>query len=283
MSPLRPIVPELPALSSLPAAAPATRRGTASLLLGLLVSAVALQNIAWVVLLHSTDWRWPHLAAVFAIGLALAQIGMAGLWLALARGPLWQRGLIMIAAILLGGPLAALATNGFLVHWCVVTTIYAAITACPLLAARCLGVHLAVADDGAVSDPRLRQFTIRAILVLTTCVAALLGIGRILDYPWRQIGETAQFGLALGLIPWILGPLSLRTHRRTWPVLAAIVVCPLSGYLIDLTGFPPRNQIALLIGLTTVQGVLTLGMAAVVRLAGQRLQVPAWRIYPSDD
>lgn len=248
-------------------------RQSATLLLWLLVAAVVVQDITWLVLMRSTGWRWAHPAAVFAIGLALSQVGMSGVWLALARGPLWRRGLILLAAILFSGPLASQATTGYLVHWWVVTANYAAITALPLIAARYAGVCISAGDDSA-ADLRGRQFTIRAILMLTTGVAVFLGIGRTLDFPWRQMGETALFGLALGLIPWVLGIWYLRTETRLWPAVGAMVVCPLAAYLIELTGFPPANQIALLIALTTVQGVLTLGIAAILRLAGLRLHLP---------
>lgn len=274
MSPIRRIAQKLPACRSLPVPAAGSCRGSAALLLGLLATAVAVQNVAWVVLLRSTGWRWPHPAAVFAIGLALASIGMAGLWLALARSPFWQRGLLVLGAVLLGGPVAAHATSGLLMHWWVATAVYAAITALPLAAARFAGVHLPAENSDAAPDPRTRQFTIRGILVLTTSAAVLLGVGRVLDFPWRQMGETALFGLALGLIPWVVGLGRLRAEKRSRPVLAAVVVCPLAGWLIDLTGFPPPNQIGLLIALTSVQGVLTLGMAEILRLAGQRLHLP---------
>jgi hypothetical protein len=248
-------------------------RQSATLLLWLLATAVVVQDIAWLVLLRSMGWRWPHLATVFAIGLALSQVGMAGVWLALARGPFCLRGLLLLVAIFLGGLLGSKATTGYLAHWWIVTAIYAAVTALPLVAARYAGVSILAGDDPA-ADPRGRQFTIRAILILTTSVAVLLGISRTLDFPWRQMGEIALFGLGLGLIPWVLGLWYLHTDTRLWPAVGAIVVCPLAAYLIERTGFPPANQTALLIAMTTVQGVLTLGIAAILRLAGLRLHLP---------
>lgn len=274
MSRIRSIADGRPALDTAPEPLARTAgRQSATLLLWLLVTAVVVQDIAWLVLLRSMGWRWAHWATVFAIGLALSQVGMAGVWLALARGPLWRRGLLLLAAIFFSGLLASQATTGYLVHWWIVTANYAAITAVPLAAARYAGVIISASDVPA-ADPRGRQFTIRAILILTTGVAVLFGIGRTLNFPWRQMGEIALFGLALGLIPWVLGLWYLRTDTRLWPVLGALVVCPIAALLIERTGFPPANQTAMLIAMTTVQGVLTLGIAAILRLAGLRLNLP---------
>ena len=123
------------------------------------------------------------------------------------------------------------------------------------------------------SPVEARQFTLLSLLSLTTVAGAAFGVARYLDFPWDEIGKVAMFMVALGAIPWTAIPLALGCVRLWIPLAATAVVCPLVGWAISKTGFPPEHP-GELIAMTCLQGSLTLGICAVVRLAGYRLAWP---------
>jgi hypothetical protein len=243
------------------------------LLVRLLAAAILLQNLVWLVVLRTTGNDWPSSPAVIAMGLVFAQVGMAGVLVTWGSGPLLLRALAAIPLVFFSAVLASRSTNNNLPVWLSVLMIDAAIVAAPLAVARLAGVRIARIDEPQ-DAPASRQFTIFGLLTLTTLVAVLMGIGRLLDFPWGEIGQFTLFALALGGIPWVCAPTALAAYRWYWIALAAAVVCPFAGWLISLTGFPPQNDKVALIAMCCIQGALTIAACAVVRVAGYRLVWP---------
>jgi hypothetical protein len=62
-------------------------------------------------------------------------------------------------------------------------------------------------------------------------------------------------------------------------ILATVAVCPLVGWGLSKTGFPPEHPREL-IAMSCLQGALTLGTCAVIRAAGYYLAWPG-RSIPS--
>jgi hypothetical protein len=143
----------------------------------------------------------------------------------------------------------------------------------PLVVCRLAGVAVLPARKfSAVRGSR--QFTIFGLLVLTTLVAVLLGIGRVIEIPWRQLGEAALFSVAIAVIPCVLGPLTL--SRSPWPasIVAGATICPAIGALFTVTGFAPPNQPLELAAMASVQGAVIVAACLVARLADFRLTGP---------
>jgi hypothetical protein len=118
-----------------------------------------------------------------------------------------------------------------------------------------------------------RQFTILGLLSLTTLVAIGLAIAQRLQFPWQELGGVVLFTLALGLIPWILVPLTLSRVPLLGGVLAAGVICPVMGVAMAYTGFPPEEPVELAVMCLVMGGVIVVA-CAVVRVAGYRLNGP---------
>lgn len=244
------------------------------LVLRLLAAAILLQNLVWLVVLRTSGSDWPSVPAVIAMGLVFAQVGLAAVLVVWGSGPLLLRSLAAIPLIFFAAILAARSTNENLPVWSSVLLAIVAIVAAPLAVARLAGVRI-VPDDEPLYAAGSRQFTIFGLLTLTTLVAVILGVCRLLRFPWDEIGQVALFALALGGIPWICSPTALAADRWYWVVVPAPVVCPLAGWLISLTGFPPEEHKLALIAMASVQGALTIGACAVVRVAGYRLVWPS--------
>ncbi len=242
------------------------------LVLRLLAAAIFLQNLVWLVVLRSSGADWPAVPAVIAMGLVFAQVGLAAVLVVWGSGTLLLRSLVAIPLIFFAAILAARSTNENLPAWISILLAITVIVGAPLSIARLAGVWI-VKSCEPLNMAGSRQFTIFGILTLTTLVAVILGIGRLL-FPWREIGGVALFALALGGIPWICAPTALAADRWHGIVIPAVVVCPLAGWLISLTGFPPEQHKVALIAMACIQGALTIGACAVVRVAGYRLVWP---------
>jgi hypothetical protein len=256
--------------ANLSEAAPHNHR---QLLVRLLAAAIFLQNLVWLLVLRTSGTDWPATPAVIAMGLVFGQAGLAAVLVAWGSGPLLLRALVAAPLVFFSAILAARSTNENLSLWLSVLLADAAIVAAPLGVARLAGVRIARIEeppDAAGS----RQFTIFGLLTLTTLVAVVMGVCRLLDFPWHEIGGFTLFALALGSIPWICASTALAADRWYWVVLAGGITCPLAGWLISLTGFPPEQDKLALIAMSCVQGGLTIAACAVVRVAGYRLAWP---------
>lgn len=242
------------------------------LLLRLLVAAVLVQDLVWLLDLRGSRSEWPDWPAIIGMGLAFGQMGLVGLLL-LATGPgRWLRAGIAVAFYFFAAYLAYRATDGELVTWLGIMLLDASVVAAPLGAARLLGIRVVHIDRYADLPPASRQFSILGILMLTTLVAVLLGVSRAIA-TWGDVAAVAVFAIGLGAIPWICGPLMLSGFHWRWAILAGTVICPLAGYAISNTGFPPEHPTEL-IAMCYVQGLLTLAACGVVRVADYRLVWP---------
>jgi hypothetical protein len=238
------------------------------LLLRLLVAAVLVQDLVWVFFLRGSRSEWPDWPAIVGMGLAFGQVGLAAL-LVLAAGPgRWQRAAVAAAFCFFAAYLAYHATGIGLWMWRGIMLLNMAIVAAPLAVGRLLGVRVVPPERLGELPPTLRQYSIRSILVLTTFIAVQLGIARAIG-SWGDVGAVAHFATSLGAI-CCCGPLMISGWHWRWAVLAGALVCPVAGYVMSVTGFPP-NDPAELIAMSYVQGLLTLAACAVVRLAGYRL------------
>jgi hypothetical protein len=243
-------------------------------LIRLLAAALFLQNLVWLVVLHAGAIDWPSYPAVVAMGLVFAQVGLAAVLVTWGAGPLHLRALAVVPLMFLSAVLAARSTNQNLPLWLGVLLADAAIVAAPLGVARLAGVRVARIEEPA-DGPGSRQFTIFGLLTLTTLTAVTMGICRLLEFPWNEIGQFALFAVALAGIPWICAATALAVDRWYAVALAGGIVCPLAGWLISLTGFPPANQPLELIAMSCVHGAITIAACAVVRVAGYRLVWPS--------
>jgi len=265
-----PVRPKTPDRCAPPPAA--TSHGP--LLLGLLFGAIVSQDLVWPVVLRMTGAQWPATPAIVAMGIGFAQVGLAAILLVLGSRRLITRG---IAAVILHFGAAFLAfravnASGF-VRWLVIMLMIIGIISAPLIIARLAG--LVITSTDAPPGRGSRQYTIWGLLVLTTIVAVLLGVGH-LFFPWKELGQIALFSTAMALIPCVLGPLAL--SKIPWPVslIAGAALCPAAGALLTLTGFPPPQQPIQLATMCSIQGAVTIAACAVVRIAGYRLVLSGW-------
>jgi hypothetical protein len=241
-------------------------------LLGLLFAAVLVLDLAGIAVLRSGESDWPSRPAVVAMGFAFAQTGLVAVLLALGGGLFWTRAAlaapVYCSAACLGCH-AARHTSEHLPVWFLIMLVDGAVVAAPLVVARLAGLGI-VRGAGRKSPSGSRQFTILGVLTLTTIVAILLGLARLFQFPWHEIGSVVLFSLAAGGIPWLGALITLSDLSWLVAGLAMTIYCPLAGWLISLTGFPPPD-VAELIVMSCLQGAITIAACAVARIAGYRL------------
>ncbi len=243
-------------------------------LLCLLVAAVLVQDLVWVLVLRGSRDHWPGWPAIVAMGLAFCQVGLAAMLLLLPAG---SGRLVRLAVASLfyfaAAYLACRAAPGHFQIWMGIMLLDVAIVAAPLGAARLAGMRVVPLDRLGDLPPASRQYSILGILLLTTLVALLLGIARAIA-TWGDVAAVAVFAMGLGSIPWLCGPLMLSGFHWRWSIVAGALVCPLAGYAISNTGFPPNHPVEL-IAMCYAQGLLTIAACGVVRVAGYRLVWPS--------
>jgi len=266
----------LPPKTSDPPAAPAAATSHAPLLLWLLFGAIVVQDFVWPVVLRITGSQWPDKPAIIAMGIAFGQLSLAAILLILSSKRLVARSMATIVLYFGAALLAfrAVSANGF-GRWLTIMLLILAVIAAPLIIARLAGVVIVPTADGPPGRGS-RQYTIWGLLVLTTIVAILLGIGRQLSFPWHELGQIAVFSLMIAMIPCILAPLAL--SKVPWPasLIAGATLCPAAGAALTLTGFPPPDQPLQLAAMCAVQGAVIIAACIVVRIAGYRLLLSGW-------
>ena len=245
------------------------------LLVGLLWGAALTLDLAVITYLRTSGADWPNSPGVVAMGLSFAQTGLAAVLLGLGGGPLWLRAMLAVPLYGLAACVGCHAARHHAEHlplWFVIMLVVGAVVAAPLVVARLAGVGIAPAGQRELPAGS-RQFTILGVLALTTIVAMLMGLARRFDFPWHEIGDVALFALALGGIPWVGATIPL--SRFSWPAAALLMsaYCPLAGWLLSRTGFPPPD-VGGLIAMCYVAAAVTIAAAAVFRIAGFRLVWP---------
>ncbi len=269
-----PLAPNLAASADPPAQLAVPRPQHAALLLGLLAGAILSQNLVWPVALRMCDAKWPDVLAIIAMGIAFAQIGLAAILLVLCVNSLVIRGLFVLV-LYAGAAFLAFRSSGGggMSGWLAFMLVCLAITSTPLVIARLAGVAIVPRVLGA--SPRgSRQYTIWGLLVLTTLVAVLLGIGRQLNFPWGHLGEIGLFSVTIAAFPCLLPPLALSKVPWQAALFAVPALSPVAGAVLTWTGFPPPNQPLQLAAMASIQGAVILAACLVVRVAGYRLTGP---------
>ena len=241
------------------------------ILLPLLAAAILLQNLVWIAILVATTAVWPEAVTIITMGLGFGQAGLAAVLITLVRGSLLLRGGIVLGMYVGAAALTSLSTSEEFQQWLTIIFLDIAIVAAPLALARVGGVQIAHWSSEP-PNAGVWQFSLWSLVSLTTLSAALLGIIRWFDIPWGEVGACAVFALALGSIPWACTTFTLL--RPVWGILVGAGLCPLVGWVIGWTGFPPENQPVELIVMCLVQGLLTITVAIVFRQAGYRLKWP---------
>lgn len=237
------------------------------LILALLAAAVLLQDGVWIVVLRVAQADWPAWQAVVAMGLAFSQVTVAAVLALWWVRWLLARGVLVVLNVALAGYLAARCTNDDVSNWIGIMGFTAGLVAAPLAIFRLAGVRLVATAHPEPLPAGARQFTIWGLLSLTTIVAVALGVARFMAFPWEEIGQIGLFVLALGTIPWVASTLALSRWPAVNTIAITAVVCPLVGWGMSFTGFPPDHPREL-IAMTCVQGILTLGICSAVRAAG---------------
>ncbi len=227
--------------------------------------------------------------------LPMAQIVLLAAWLVCGIGPLWLRvglGPVLVAwwAVTWGDSLPSHTTP----QWLLLSGLAAALLC---IAARCAGFRLA-AERSLATEAKHPQFSIRGLLLLTTLIAALLGILELLrpslgqnasvSTLYEQVvaarlkeNTAAEFlagvslrsvvlAAALAVAPLVSLACVLRPGRMWLRLLVAAALVPLLGiYLANLTGDDLGTGISLAVSLTVLAAIAGIS-AWPLRLLGVR-------------
>ena len=135
--------------------------------------------------------RFPMPGAGVILGLVLGQVGLLATWLVLGGRSL----LLRLITTLAGAALLAIPSSECSVptvqQWMAVLFVYGTMVAAPLVVLRILGMRLLRTCHQELSGKpekysRRWQFSIGSILLWTTCVGIVLGVLRLLDFPWTH-------------------------------------------------------------------------------------------------
>ena len=177
--------------------------------------------------------QFPHPAAIAVLGMAWGQIGLAALYLALGRQNVLFRLAITLGGIGLMVPPLARATIPNAAQWLGVLCAYAAVVAVPLAIMR-LRRH--VMTPAPVSSEGLGrwQFSLAGMMILTTFIAVLLGVGRHCHFP--ETGVLLVAACCVGFALVTLGTFwSVFRWEDPWAkIITAVLLGPVVGGALGL-------------------------------------------------
>lgn len=258
---------------------------TRGLLIGLLLLAIVLVDLVLVAMAWGKSF--PHAAITGAWALQIAQVGLAGIWLAFGRlaGP-WRLLVVLGIVIAWSEAIARLEDAPNRLWWIWFCLAQLAATTVPLLIARAAGLQMVcTADSSATSAPEYArprfQFSVGYLLAWTTAVAIALSTLQYLmslDQSPLSIFQDWEWILivfCLGHAAIAIAAFWLAFGSRWFPgrILTFLLTCLLATLsFLWLANWAWDDYIGHYVILYAIQAPLLLGPLAVVRIAGYRLQ-----------
>jgi hypothetical protein len=224
--------------------------------------------------IYAARGQWPAWTASAAMGLAFAQLLLLVTWV--VWGP-WFAVARLMATIAAAALLAHAISGSIGAEWregMTMLSAYAAAVGLSLVAARLAGLRferLQPADATAINPTqRPWQFSLWTLMSSMTMAALVFGVARMLAFPLREAWDLTLFTagmLLIGLFPlaW-----SAWIKSAVWGVVGLLLVPPLLGLMLPMTGLPPsrpEDYVALAL-MTGIQGAWTGLSIAAVRAAG---------------
>lgn len=189
------------------------------------------------------------LAAGALSGLWVGQMSLLGIWSGLGTTGHWKR---LVGAVLGVGILylwVGIVSGDWSMEQLVVPGAFTAFVATPLLIARACRIVIQ-ADSSAITLASRLQFSIRHLLVLTSVVACVIALGKVVQpriREWFNASEIVFYAASLILLGVVSSWLILATKRPVSYGVGLVAMSACSGY------FP---------GLSSIFGVTASGMTA---------------------
>ncbi|MEO8497745.1 MAG: hypothetical protein ABI614_21985 [Planctomycetota bacterium] len=255
---------------------------SSTLIVWLLVAACIAIDLAMIGELQLRHNEWPEAGGVVGLGLTFAQLALIALWTVWGRSSVLVRAVCSLLSVLAVSCLASYSSDGGLDSvgdWFGVLLLYVGLILIPFIIARFMNYDLNHEGSQAAHNARGRlpsnQFTIWGLLSLMTAAGITLATVRYADFPIRQRLEVAAFLTLLTAPACTVLLLSLSRTRMMIAVMTTMVICPIVGFLLSITGVAPGEGALLLILMTCIQGAALLSAVLVLRAAGYRLARPA--------
>ncbi|MFV1966608.1 MAG: hypothetical protein ACC628_14380 [Pirellulaceae bacterium] len=239
----------------------------------------ALLGIAWILI--DAAWikrqmarpaSWPDPLSACALGTMLGQVALLGAWMVWSKQRRFVRLAAMVSGLCLASVASAMATDGWdhTHKWLTLFAVYALLIGIPLVAVKLSAIpceeELNSSPLATVARNKSRQFSLAGLFSATTCIALLLGVSRWLELPAKHPASLLSFCLAVALLSLILLAISQCRPPGVVGAVALVLLCPLVGWLLPLTGLPPGNDIALIL-MVSAQGAVIVASVAMTRIA----------------
>jgi len=249
------------------------------LIVWLLVAACIAIDLAMIGELQIRRNEWPEPGGVIGLGLAFSQVALIALWAVWGRNKVLVRGVGTLLGVWAVSCLAAYSSSGSLRGggiWFGVLMFYCSISLVPFVMARFLRYELANQSVAhrppSNSQLSASQFTIGGILSLMTAIGIALAVVRFAEFPTGQVMETVAFFTLLAVTVCVILLLALFFPHIGAAVCATVLLCPVAGVLLSLTGLAPGEGTLELVLMVCVQGAAILAASVALRSAGYRLR-----------
>ncbi|MBI2478009.1 MAG: hypothetical protein HYV60_04995 [Planctomycetia bacterium] len=250
---------------------------SSTLIVWLLVAACIAIDLAMIGELQVRRNEWPEPGGVVGLGLSFSQIALLALWAVWGHNQILVRGVGTLLGVWAVSCLASFSSMGSLGEagdWFGVQLFYCGVSLVPFLIARFanyeLSKELARSRQSAGHRLSANQFTIWGILSLTTAAGIALAVVRFAEFPVGELLEVAAFFTLLAATACGILLLALFLSRVIFAIVATLVICPIAGVLLSLTGLAPGDAVELVL-MMCVQGAVLLAAAIAIKAAGFRL------------
>ena len=253
------------------------------LLLALAAAASGLATAVALVAASQSPPVLPRSLHLLLMGIGMAWVGLAAVYLPFGRQPLWLRLAICTTVALGGGAIGAIADGQLsgehaYATWCGVMLFGAFVIATPLIYLWARGLRLTHAEHPPIEywKPR-RQFSLWTLLLTTTCTAVLLAIAVRLEFPINELYTVLVIVGSTAIVAYVTTGTILSRISLLWGVVAIPAMIVL---LARWLGTIERDlYISMLIVASTTAIVMTVWML-ILRIAGYYL---LWPDYAAEE
>lgn len=231
---------------------------------------MAIQNLlAWI--------RTGEHGAPIYIGLAFADGGLAAAYLLFGRRPLLLRAALALLLVGMAGVMGQIGDRNLTANpedyllWIGAMLLISGLVALPLAGLRWRVWYITHPSDPPQPATSVKQFSLWGLISLTTVVAMVMGLARLLDFPLDAIATVCLIAVFI-VVQTFTGLVCLHPRIPVWVTMGLVIASVLLGTFMFAAARIGGNGPYSLFTATAVTAIYQTGVLSVIRLLGFRLR-----------
>lgn len=254
---------------------------SSTLIIWLLFAAFCAVDLAIVGEIQLRKNEWPEAGGVFGIGFVIGQVPLVALWFVWGGASIFVRGITTLAGIYALACVGSYSEHGApraVDEWLGILLIQLACLSIPFAIARTRQFQLRCVDAVAHNsnsalplESAKHQVTIWWLLCVTTLVAVLISVLRLVSIPIDDLFDAAVFIAVLSAPSCVTLLLAFAMQRLWVSIVVACLLFPLASFAFSLITGSPHERIEFLLTFCLQGGIVAIAIVT-LRNAGFRLE-----------